>query len=82
MVEYEKVEVAAPLPTGTNVIGSINVIQSGTWNIATLTGITNPVTVAQATPENLKNVAYGYDSGTPAYRPLKVDANGKAVVTV
>lgn len=34
---------AAPLPTGTNSIGAVT--QGGTWNIGTLTSITNPVAV-------------------------------------
>jgi hypothetical protein len=45
------VSVATPLPAGTNGIGSVTVTgtvaatQSGTWNIGTLTSITNPVAV-------------------------------------
>lgn len=39
------------LQTGSNVIGAVT--QSGTWNIGTLTSITNAVTVAQGTASNL-----------------------------
>lgn len=39
------------LQTGANVIGAVT--QSGTWNIGTVTTITNAVTVAQSTASNL-----------------------------
>ena len=57
------------LPTGSNTIGAVT--QSGTWNVGTLTTITNAVTVAQSTSSSLKtepngNVAHGSgDSGNP-----------------
>jgi len=38
------------------------------------------VTAQQATPQNLKALAYGFD-GTN-YQPLKVDSSGKLVVTI
>lgn len=44
------------LASGTD---SVAAVQSGTWNIGTLTTITNPVTVAQATAANLNATVVG-----------------------
>lgn len=41
-----------------NTAFSVNAAQSGTWNIGTLTSITNAVTVAQSTAANLKATTY------------------------
>lgn len=59
--------------------GTVAATQSGTWNIGTVTTITNPVTVAQATASNLNaqvvgNVASGAtDSGNPVKISGKVN---------
>lgn len=42
-----------------NTAFSVNAVQSGTWNIGTLTSITNAVTVAQATAANLNATVVG-----------------------
>lgn len=52
--------VAATQDTSPWVIsGTVTATQSGTWNIGTLTSITNPVTVAQATAANLNATVVG-----------------------
>lgn len=50
-----------------NTAFSVNAVQSGTWNIGTVTTITNAVTVSQSTAANLNATVTGSGTaGTPA----------------
>lgn len=75
-----QVDIVAPLPAGTNNIGDVDVLslpsipagsnvigavtQSGTWDIGTVTSITNAVTVSQATAANLNATVTGTVAAT------------------
>lgn len=41
--------------TSTTITGTVAVTQSGTWNIGTLTSITNPVTTVESAPTTIYN---------------------------
>lgn len=55
-------------PTAANlnatVTGTVAATQSGTWNIGTVTSITNAVTVSQSTATSLKTQAESYQGGS------------------
>lgn len=61
---------------------AVQAAQSGTWNIGTLTTITNAVTVSQGTATSLKTQAENYQGGTavgstnPLYVTLASSATG------
>jgi hypothetical protein len=44
---------------------AVQAAQSGTWNVGTVSTITNPVTVSQSTATSLRTAAEAYQSGSP-----------------
>jgi hypothetical protein len=67
-----------------SVAGTVAVTESGTWNIGTVTavtGVTNPVTVAQATAANLKATVLNQDGSGNALTSTSgaLDSNLKTI---
>lgn len=66
---------------------SISAVQSGTWNVGTLTSITNAVTVT-ATDLDIRNLAhtqdtiaiYGTSDAGSTWYPIRVNTSGEVVV--
>lgn len=68
-------------------VGTHAVTQSGTWNIGTLTGITNAVITnadttisGTAAPTKMFLIGGKTNDGTPQYQPIPLNAGGAAVL--